>query len=432
MRYFIIFVLFAAPCALLKAAELSPGIFSISGFNGMLPFDELQPLKAMIGKSDYVGIGEAVHAAGGYADGRFRISRFLIEDMGFRSVGIEAPFSAVFPINEFIRTCSGRPEEAGKGIYRAWKDQGFIDFMRWACEFNNSHAEDPVYFYGFDPQYQIGYSAAAFRGYLKKYSALDEPGIGAGIKNCFAVQYETISALKASDEFKKLISGAQIPKDDNRRCLAGVAHAALYLKQNKSRLVLRSSQSEYQWAMLHLLTVKQSQLQFFNHNLNKPEAYNARDKAMAELAVKIHDIENPNSKTVLWAHNAHLAMQWAKTKPAQYGVKMTGTLLAEKLGSRYFPIAQVGYSVTVNEGDLGGNPDVNYEQKKSTDERSLEFHLHKFGAVGILADAKSSYFEPGAYSSLWMIDEPRELVPHEQFGAYLFFEEVRPFIKWNN
>lgn len=419
------------------AQELPSGVHRLSGFDGMMAFDELQPLKSMIGPAEYVAIGEAIHTAGSYADGRFRITRFLIEDMGFRSVGIEAPWSEVGKINEYIQTCKGSITEAGAGIYRPWKDQAFVDFAHWACQYNQKHLKDPIYFYGFDTQYQIGYAAKSLTNYLQKTAPQDTKSLSQELKTCFGVEYITVKSFR--DYARELaISGKlHIPKENHEACIAGTKVISKYLDKNKNKLVKNSSKKDFLWALVSLTTLQYDQGHFYYMSAGKtrnnviPQGYDSRDLGMSDMTTRIKNIERPNTRTVLWAHNAHLAKNSDNISLPDYREYRMGVFLAQQLGKNYFPIAQIGYSVAVDDNDFYGTPSKITEQPKSTDPRSIEFIMHNFGSAGILADSSGDLFLPGSYKSQWMTDA-LEFVPAEQFNAYIFHEVSRMFIPWKD
>ncbi len=395
----------------------------------MMPFEELQPLKGMVRSAKYVGIGEAIHTAGGYSDGRFRITRFLIEEMGFRSVGIEAPYSAVFPINDYVSTCLGSPTEAGKSIYRPWKDQGFIDFIKWACQYNKGHTKDPIYFYGFDAQYQTGYALDALKRYFIKANFPLSEKVTSKLEKCFGAESKTVDEFKKSESFKKYLAGEAIPESSHNECLAGLEKTSVILQRHQKELIRKSSKKKWMWANIHAKTIWSDEGHFYFRGKDEGEAYFSRDKGMADFVSEIQNTERPKTKVVLWAHNAHLAMDWANVKPQTYGNKMMGMILSEKWKENYFPIAQIGYHVTVNEIDFGGE-DIGWEQPKSTAENSLEYFFHRMNKVGILADARMPIFSK-PHASQWM-DQALEFVPSEQFRAYIFHEYSRPFILWKD
>ncbi len=66
------------------ATEIEPGIYRIEGLGDSLPKDDLEPLAGIVGKAELVGLGEAVHTSGDFYRAKFRIFRYLVEELGFR------------------------------------------------------------------------------------------------------------------------------------------------------------------------------------------------------------------------------------------------------------------------------------------------------------------------------------------------------------
>ncbi len=81
--------------AAVGATEIEPGIYRVDGIDETLPNDDLAPLAGIIKKAEIVGMGESVHTVGDYYRAKFRIFKYLVEELGFRALGFESPWKMV-------------------------------------------------------------------------------------------------------------------------------------------------------------------------------------------------------------------------------------------------------------------------------------------------------------------------------------------------
>lgn len=124
---------------------------SVEAGNG---FEDMQPLKKMIGEARLVLLGEATHGTREFSQLKHRMLEFLVNEMGFTIFGIEATMPEAFDVKEYVLTGNGDPAKALAGLYfLAWYTEEVLDMIRWMREYNAdpSH-EKKLKFYGFDMQ----------------------------------------------------------------------------------------------------------------------------------------------------------------------------------------------------------------------------------------------------------------------------------------
>ena len=63
-------------------------------------FDDMQPLKALIGDARIVALGEASHCNGSFSRAKHRMVEFLVNEMDFTVFAIEAPFPGALELND--------------------------------------------------------------------------------------------------------------------------------------------------------------------------------------------------------------------------------------------------------------------------------------------------------------------------------------------
>ena len=87
-------------------------------------FEDLMPLKPLIGDARIVALGEATHGTHEFFEMKHRMLRFLVEEMGFNIFAMEASWAETNLINDYVRTGQGDPASScnnsfpGQGIRR--------------------------------------------------------------------------------------------------------------------------------------------------------------------------------------------------------------------------------------------------------------------------------------------------------------------------
>jgi erythromycin esterase len=100
------------------------------------PSDDLAPFTPWIGSARVIGLGESVHGAREELTLKHRLLRFLVEDMGFRSVAWEEDWTTGLAVDEYIRSGEGDPEELVRQMSPQWQLREVADVLRWLRDFN--------------------------------------------------------------------------------------------------------------------------------------------------------------------------------------------------------------------------------------------------------------------------------------------------------
>lgn len=67
-----------------------------------VPLDDLDVVGETIGDADVIGMGEASHGTREFFRFKHRLFRYLVEEHGFRMLGLEANFAAMLDINDYV------------------------------------------------------------------------------------------------------------------------------------------------------------------------------------------------------------------------------------------------------------------------------------------------------------------------------------------
>lgn len=118
----------------LSACHSSTEITPLTSLDPTSPTDELKPFAQMVGDASVVGLGEGIHTSGGYHQAKYRLIRFLVEEMGFRVLTWETPRLDAAATTSYFATCSGTADSSGalQGINGVFESTVVRDMLNWA------------------------------------------------------------------------------------------------------------------------------------------------------------------------------------------------------------------------------------------------------------------------------------------------------------
>jgi erythromycin esterase-like protein len=142
--------------------------------------DDYDALLELVGEAEVVLLGEASHGTHEFYRERARITRRLIEELGFRGVAVEADWPDAYRVNRYVHGAGedADAEEALRGFRRfptwMWRNAEVLDFVGWLGAHNERNPERPASFYGLD-LYSLYASAKEVISYLER---IDPPAAG--------------------------------------------------------------------------------------------------------------------------------------------------------------------------------------------------------------------------------------------------------------
>jgi erythromycin esterase len=257
-------------------------------------FDDLQPLKKIIGSAHIVALGEATHGTREFFQLKHRMLEFLVNEMGFTVFGIEASMPEAFYINEYVLTGKGEPDKALASFYNwVWNTEEVLDMIKWVRSYNaDPFHTKKVKFYGFDMQSP----SLAVKETLQNLRKIDR------------IQAETLEnplALLANPFTAS--DFVLLPKEKKEEAAAAIRTILRFFDEHKSDFINRGSASEWDIMCRKAIIVAQH----IESKMNTTEFINldpvVRDRSMADNIRWIFNHEGPETKMVIWAHNLHVA-----------------------------------------------------------------------------------------------------------------------------
>ncbi|GAA5153661.1 hypothetical protein GCM10023321_24260 [Pseudonocardia eucalypti] len=158
----------------------------------------------------------------------------------------------------------------------------------------------------------------------------------------------------------------------------------------------------------------------------EPPGVQAREDGMAEALRVLREHRAGGRRTVVWAHNGHLAHATHRAGLRGYwmgAVRGMGTLLREELGDRYRAVALTGSHVATR----WPGKDVEPNDGRDTRSRSFDARLRRFGSPYVIVDPAAAEPARGLFGrprKEWFgrPDQVRIAV-REQFAAVLYLAE---------
>lgn len=406
------------------ACHAGTQITPLTGLDPTSSTDDLKPFAQMVGDASVVGLGEGMHTSGGYHQAKYRLVRFLVEELGFRVLTWETPRLDASATTAYFATCSGTADGALAGINGVYQSTVVRDMFDWACQFNKQHPNDPVSFYGFDIQ-DPWREGPALKSFLAKAAPADATQLSASLDVCDGVTFASESAYWAAHP-----SGPpMISSTDYANCQNAVSTIDGYLTAHETALVAASSSDEVTLARLDLRAIRAWEGQIYNYYTNPPQSGLERDSAMADVFVGLRKLRFAHQRSIVWAHDGHVFRHSEVIGGiAQDGGKVMGTFLADQLGDAYQAFGTLSYQVDVNwPGQY--NPGCQ-ALSPPTDRNALEVILHDLGKPYLLVDldagASNPVIDPSQTYEMMgnglVDDTPASLKPHEQFRGLVYLD----------
>jgi len=116
------------------------------------PLTDLRPLSGAVGDAAVVALGGSTRGARELSLVKHRLVRLLVEELGFRTLSLEAEPDTCEPLDHYVRTGSGDPRAILAARARAfWRTEEILDVLSWMRSHNErSSFEEPLRVVGVD------------------------------------------------------------------------------------------------------------------------------------------------------------------------------------------------------------------------------------------------------------------------------------------
>ena len=307
--------------------------------------NDLSSLKKIVADAELVCIGESRHDIHEQFQLKHRFIKFLVEEMNFTTVILEASLPYSNKINDYILNGNGNIDEIMSNMpgWFLWDTKEMKNIFTWLNEHNkNQDIRNKVNFYGID--------------IVAPNNGLEQ--ILKFIKN---VDNQYFEDIKSKNFGRSIIDDNQwqttqkryseLPKEEKQILMRNYNELFEHVKQNKDNYITKSSIQEYDWILGLSYSVNEANKMFSEEDRLKMGLI--RENAMANITF---GIKERNKKIILWAHNVHIAKS-EFTMSVLPGIKIKGMgyILNEKLKNK-----MVSIGASFNQGEFQ-DENINFE-----------------------------------------------------------------------
>jgi erythromycin esterase-like protein len=332
----------------------------------------------LIGDRRFVLIGEASHGTHEFYRERARLTRRLIDELGFTVVAVEGDWPDAYRVNRYVLGMSADQDaDAALCGFRRfptwmWRNRDVLTFVQWLRARNDTmtHSTAKVRFYGLD-LYSLHTSIEAVIDYLdavdpseakmarKRYSCFDHVSAD-GQAYGHAVAYRGAAPCE-----KEVV--AQLVELRRR--------AELYLRRDGW-----VAEDEQFYAEQNARLVRDAEEYYSQMYRAEVSSWNLRDQHMAgtlDALVEHLDRQSANTKVVVWEHNSHIGDARA-TAMGYRGELNVGQLARQHYGGDVALIGFTTFDGWVTAADDWGAP-AQRKQVRPARPDSHEALLHEVG-----------------------------------------------------
>lgn len=335
----------------------------LKSVNAESGFEDLMPLKEVLKDVQIVGLGEATHGTKEFFQMKHRMLEFLVKEAGFTVFAMESSYAGCININNYVLFGKGDAKSAlaSQGFW-TWNTEEVLEMIEWVRRYNLSVPDEKkVKFIGFD--IQCNHFAGSFtliKNYLKKV----DPQKASDTDSLFKV------VGKMDYNFSKGIN--------TDSCKNEYMNFIAQFSMSKGDYVQNSSEKEYDSIFKYINVIGQNlSVNFIKNDAFRVKSTSMRDYYMASNFNDIVQHEKPNTKIVVWAHNAHIS-KFTSNKE----VNTFGSHLKESFGDKYF-----AFGFSFNKGSFQamkfspkiGNLALQEFTIKGENKNSLDWYLSQTG-----------------------------------------------------
>jgi erythromycin esterase len=283
-------------------------------------FADLEQLRRIIGDARIVSLGEATHGTREFLQLKHRLLEFCVSELGFTLFGIEANYPESLRVNDYVLHGSGNAAEALAGMrFWTWDTEEVLALIEWMRAWNITH-ERKVKFYGFDMQSPTE-AALGVIDYLKRVA----PELAAASEEPLWPLSDDFSA----DRFRLLAS------ETRNSALTSIGRILEAFAHQRAAWVEATGELGWGLARLRAAVLDQGARLALTRSY---ASFALRDVAMAQNVRSLLEIEGPDAKAVLWAHNGHVARATPYVADDKTLVANMGSHLHEMFGRQHLVV----------------------------------------------------------------------------------------------
>lgn len=346
---------------MITAALTSP-LADLATLDPHAGLDDLDFVRALVGDSRVVAIGESTHYTHEFYQLRHRLTRYLVERLGFAAIAFESGFSEAFVTDEWIAGGQGelsRVQSAGL-TYLFGECAEMADMLSWLRRLNAGRPR-PVRFYGIDLPASCGSLQPALQA-LERYLADADPARLPRLARLreLGASYAAADPRCDSETRRALRAYCSRPQSERDELTGMLADLTARFDAVELQYRARTGDAAYDVARQHLRVARQLDTWLRDNATAAAGEHpffdiNIRDASMAQTVAWILAREE---RLVILAHNLHIqrtpyGLSWLSESGSVAAASSLGHHLAASLGRDYLVIGTTfgtGEVVGVEEG----------------------------------------------------------------------------------
>lgn len=284
---------------------------------------DLLPLKSMLAGVRVLAIGEATHGTREFHQVGHRLTRFLVQQMGYTVFALETSAVGAKALNEYVLEGKGDPVAAltGQGMF-IWDTREFAELVDWLRGYNRTvPVERRVAFVGFDMQYSPG-SRQLITAFLARVAP-----------DRVAAADSTLGFLTAAADSARpdLVLYYRMTPDQKKPVRSGITELLGFLELNRTEFARRTSRAEVDSVMKRVRLLAQFADIHSRPGFEQDRAESGvatRDRYLAENVLDLLSGQNGRARIIVYTHNEH-----ARREPYRMGY-----YLGQALGQQYYAL----------------------------------------------------------------------------------------------
>lgn len=288
-------------------------------------FEDLKPLKKMIGNAQYVGLGENTHGSSEIFTMKFRLVKYLVTEMGFTNFTMEEDWGNGLKLNEYIQTGKGNPRDFLNLLYPT---DEILAMIEWMKDYNaNPSNTKKIQFIGLDLK---ELDQGCFNKVID-YVKLHRPNLLAEVEE----NYKELSAFHGSTK-----EYMDLAPEIKEKFKANAERVTRLLKDENGQANTEIVSSEYIWAKATAIAIEKFTTMLIPNDY--PSMLKLHEQYLTDHVMWAQ--ETLGGKTMVWGHNIHIAKGIIDEELYPY---VAGQFLKERLDNNYVTIGS-----TTTEGNF--------------------------------------------------------------------------------
>ena len=378
---------------------------------------DLDVLKDLIGDAPIVCLGESQHLMSEPYQLKHRVTRFLVEEMGFTHIAIEDSFYGTLAIDDYIKGADISPEEAleNTGGWYLWDTEEMLSFVHWLRSYNRRKAEEEkVSYVGIDiqdPWPGIMVLAEYFEKYDPEFSGH------------FEAKRQVFDVFNKPIWFQIKYGYSKLALEEKQEIEETLKEYRDRLESRREEYIRAGGEKAYRDMCLVVGHLFKSHLFFLELETAAEGEVGLREKTMFANIIRLRESPAPKAKIIVWVHNAHAAkspVAFLNTGiPEDASLELLGTMLKRKYGDEVKSLGMASLGVRKEGTELNTQPDV------------LDHVLSKSGQDLCFLDFRKLNTEDGSKSFMeipWKLTADRggflSLVPAEAYDGIFFIKHT--------